>query len=395
MGFDLGSLLGVAGAGASGAARGLGNYSQIQFAERLRQLAQQQQFDQRRQLAEEGFGREKELRLLLAELSREAGLESEQRALTGQAEQALGAARGMGLPGNLDVDPAIMGSSGLNDLIGQLAAASGITQSAQAEREEAPEIRRQARLDEATLGLREAQTGAANRSNRTGGGSAFTPVQRHNIYNGERNRLMAEKQAAIKQVVDLGAQISAEDRDSWLQKIEARYADLEGEAQAYADRATGAVSGPESGLDIDGIATDEASKFGAGERGIQSGYAPPVPGLPTESQIPVKTVPKPAPGGRRVPDISLPSMENFSPGGPYRGAIENVQRNYEIAKEFFLPDQFQEPPELWTGEFLETPVGMAVQDPSNPEVFLVRTERGYHAIGMDPTFYQRITGRGR
>ena len=65
--FDLGALI-------TGLSQGLGRHSDIQFAEKLRQAAEGRAFDEKRQLAGEGFEREKELRLFIDELQRKAQL---------------------------------------------------------------------------------------------------------------------------------------------------------------------------------------------------------------------------------------------------------------------------------------------------------------------------------
>jgi hypothetical protein len=58
--LDLGALL-------SGLSRGMGQYSDIQFAERLQREAEARKFAQQRQLAQEAFDRRKELEMILAD----------------------------------------------------------------------------------------------------------------------------------------------------------------------------------------------------------------------------------------------------------------------------------------------------------------------------------------
>ena len=75
MGLDLSALFG-------GISRGLGSATDIQLAEHLRQIASQEQFGQRQQLASEAFDRDKELRIMLDGLM--AGREEDR--FTRQAE---------------------------------------------------------------------------------------------------------------------------------------------------------------------------------------------------------------------------------------------------------------------------------------------------------------------
>lgn len=158
MGFDLSQLLGVLGDASSGAAQGLGNYSSIQFAEQLRQAAEQREFQQRQQLAGENFEREKALRLMIAELSREG----DRDALEGQAQQALGAADVLGVPGTGPArNVSRMPNANLNALVGQLLEAVKLTGDARTERAGALAQGLENRALEALAGQRDAAAAAS------------------------------------------------------------------------------------------------------------------------------------------------------------------------------------------------------------------------------------------
>ena len=86
MGIDLSMLLGVLGDASAGAAQGLGNYSSIQFAEQLRQAAEERALQDKRQLSEEAFSRSK----LLEEIQQAAQTkraEITQQGVAGRAER--------------------------------------------------------------------------------------------------------------------------------------------------------------------------------------------------------------------------------------------------------------------------------------------------------------------